>query len=85
MARQLLRQLDLHDTETDIVLGGGVLTSCDPLLTRLVNKWIAAEAPKGRVTFNDVPAIAGAALLGFDYLGIDRSAEDRLRSQLRLA
>jgi N-acetylglucosamine kinase-like BadF-type ATPase len=85
MARQLLRLLDLEDVETDIVLGGGVLTSCDPLLTRLVNKWLVAQAPKGRVTFNDVPAIAGAALLGFDYLGIGRGAEDHLRSQLRLA
>jgi N-acetylglucosamine kinase-like BadF-type ATPase len=85
MARQLLRRLDLDDTETDIVLGGGVLTSCDPLLTHLVKKWLAAQAPKGRVTFNDVPAIAGAALLGFDYLGIGGGAEDRLRSQLRLA
>jgi N-acetylglucosamine kinase-like BadF-type ATPase len=85
MASQLLRQLDLEDTETDIVLGGGVLTSCDPLLTRLVREWMAIEAPKGVITFNDVPAIAGAALLGFDYLGIDRAAEDRLRSQLRIA
>jgi N-acetylglucosamine kinase-like BadF-type ATPase len=85
MASQLLRQLDLLDTETDIVLGGGVLTSCDPLLTRLVREWMAIEAPKGVITFNDVPAIAGAVLLGFDYLGIGRAAEDQLRSQLRFA
>jgi N-acetylglucosamine kinase-like BadF-type ATPase len=85
MAKQLLRQLDLEDTETDIVLGGGVLTSRDPLLTRLVRQWMAIEAPKGVITFNDVPAIAGAVLLGFDYLGIGRAAEDQLRSQLRLA
>ena len=85
MARELLRQLDLEDTETDIVLGGGVLTSRDPLLTRLVREWMGVEAPRGVITFNDVPAIAGAALLGFDYLGIGRAAADRLRLQLRLA
>jgi N-acetylglucosamine kinase-like BadF-type ATPase len=85
MARQLLRQLDLLDTETDVVLGGGVLTSRDPLLTRLVREWMATLAPKGVITFNDVPAIAGAALLAFDYLGIGRAAEDRLRAQLRMA
>ena len=30
MARELLRQLDLDDVETAVVLGGGVLTSGDP-------------------------------------------------------
>jgi len=85
MARELLRQLDLLNTETDIVLGGGLLTARDPLLTRLIRQALAIEAPYGVITFNDVPAIAGAALLGFDYLGLPRAAEDRLRSQLRLA
>ena len=70
MARQLLRDLDLIDVETDIVLGGGVLTSRDPLLTRLIQQSMAAEAPKGRVTINEVPAVTGAALLGFDHLGL---------------
>jgi len=83
MARHLLRELDLIDVETDVVLGGGVLTSRDPLLTRLIRQSMAAEAPKGRVTFNEVPAVTGAALLGFDHLGIGRAAEDRLRSQMR--
>jgi N-acetylglucosamine kinase-like BadF-type ATPase len=84
MARQALRQLDLLETETAVVLGGGLLTSRDPLLTRLVREWMSTEAPEAVITFNDVPAIAGAALLGFDYLGLERAAEDRLRSQLRI-
>ena len=83
MARQLLRQLDLIDVDTDVVLGGGILTARDPLLTRLVREQIAIEAPRGRVTFNEVPAVTGAALLGFDYLGLTRAAEDRLRSQMQ--
>jgi N-acetylglucosamine kinase-like BadF-type ATPase len=83
MARQLLRELDLINVETAVVLGGGVLTSRDPLLTRLIGQRMAVEAPKGRVTFNEVPAVTGAALLGFDHLGIGRAAEDRLRSQMR--
>jgi N-acetylglucosamine kinase-like BadF-type ATPase len=83
MARQLLRELDLINVETDVVLGGGVLTSRDPLLTTLIGQRMAVEAPKGRVIFNEVPAVTGAALLGFDHLGIGRAAEDRLRSQMR--
>jgi N-acetylglucosamine kinase-like BadF-type ATPase len=83
MARQLLRKLNLIDVETDVVLGGGVLTSRDPMLTRLITQWMAREAPHGRMTFNDVPAVTGAALLGFDHLGIGRQAEDRLRADMR--
>ena len=83
MARQLLRRLDLIDVETDVVLGGGVLTSRDPMLTRLITQWMAREAPHGRMTFNDVPAVTGAALLGFDHLGIGRQAEERLRADMR--
>jgi N-acetylglucosamine kinase-like BadF-type ATPase len=84
MARQLLRQLDLIDIDCDVVLGGGVLTSRDPLLTRLIREKMTQEAPKAQITFNDVPAVTGAALLGFDYLGIGRAAEDRLRSDMRV-
>jgi N-acetylglucosamine kinase-like BadF-type ATPase len=84
LTKSTMRQLDLTETKTDVVLGGGVLTSRDPLLLRLIDRWMEKEAPKAVVRVNDVPAIAGAALLGFDHLGIGSAAEDRLRASLRV-
>jgi N-acetylglucosamine kinase-like BadF-type ATPase len=83
LAKSTLRQLDLSETKTDVVLGGGVLTARDPLLLRFIDRWMQKEAPHAVVRVNDVPAIAGAALLGFDYLGIGAEAEQRLRDSLR--
>lgn len=85
LAKSTLRQLDLTETKTDVVLGGGVLTSKDPLLMRLIDRWMQKETPNAVVRVNDVPAIAGAVLLGFDYLGIGPDAEQKLRESLRTA
>ncbi len=85
LARATTRRLDLFDTATDVVLGGGVVTARDPLLMRRIDTWMAKEAPQAVVRINDVPAIAGAALLGFDHLGIDGEAEQTLRAALRQA
>jgi N-acetylglucosamine kinase-like BadF-type ATPase len=83
LARSAMRQLDLHDTPTQVVLGGGVLTARDPLLLKLIEQWMAREAPRGVVRVNDLPAIAGAALLGLDHLGGSPEAEQRVRDALR--
>lgn len=83
LARATTRRLDLFETPTDVVLGGGVITARDPLLMRQIESWMAAEAPQAVVRINDVPAIAGAALLGLDELGIGLAAEQTLRSALR--
>jgi N-acetylglucosamine kinase-like BadF-type ATPase len=85
LAKSTLHQLDLAQTKTDVVLGGGVLTSRDPLLLRLIDRWMHKEAPHAVIRVNDVPAIAGAALLGFDHLGIGAEAEEQLRSALRVS
>ena len=84
LTKSAMRQLDLTETKTDVVLGGGVLTARDPLLVRLIDRWMQKEAPNAVVRINDVPAIAGAALLGFDHLGIGSDAEERLRGSLRV-
>ena len=84
LAKSTMYRLDLTETKTDVVLGGGVLTSRDPLLLRRIEHWMRKEAPQAAVRINDVPAIAGAALLGFDHLGIGADAEDRLRAALRV-
>lgn len=85
LARATTRRLDLFETPTDVVLGGGVVTARDPLLLERIDTWMAKEAPQAVVRINDVPAIAGAALLGFDHLGIDGEAEQTLRAALREA
>ncbi|HET9187472.1 MAG TPA: BadF/BadG/BcrA/BcrD ATPase family protein [Acidothermaceae bacterium] len=85
LARATTRRLDLFETPTDVVLGGGVVTARDPLLMERIDTWMAKEAPQAVVRINDVPAIAGAALLGFDHLGIDGEAEQTLRAALRVA
>ena len=85
LARATTRRLDLFDTPTDVVLGGGVVTARDPLLMERIDTWMAKEAPQAVVRINDVPAIAGAALLGLDHLGVDGEAESTLRAALRVA
>ncbi|MGH8889962.1 MAG: N-acetylglucosamine kinase [Acidothermaceae bacterium] len=84
LTKSTMRQLDLTETKTDVVLGGGVLTARDPLLVRLIDRWMQKEAPNAVVRINDVPAVTGAALLGFDHLGIGAEAEERLRGSLRV-
>ena len=80
MALVAMRRLGLTGLKTPVVLGGGLLTARDPLLTASVVDGIAAEAPKAEVTIVDVPPIAGAVLLGLDEVGLDPSAEQKVRA-----
>ncbi|HWG15803.1 MAG TPA: BadF/BadG/BcrA/BcrD ATPase family protein [Streptosporangiaceae bacterium] len=80
MALVAMRRLGLTGLRTPVVLGGGLLTARDPLLTAAVVDGIAAEAPKAEVTIVDVPPIAGAVLLGLDEIGAGPSAEQQLRA-----
>jgi N-acetylglucosamine kinase-like BadF-type ATPase len=79
MALTLMRRLDLTSSAVSVVLGGGLLTARDPLLTELIVTGLAAQAPRADIRIVDVPPIAGAALLGLDHLGAPASAEARLR------
>ena len=58
-----------------VVLGGGVLESRDPLLLAEVDRQLAASRPGRAPRVLDVPPIAGAALLGLDYVGAATDAE----------
>jgi N-acetylglucosamine kinase-like BadF-type ATPase len=80
MSLTAMRRLGLTGLATPVVLGGGLLAARDPLLTAAVVEGIAAGAPDAVVTITDVPPIAGAALLGLDYLGAEPGAERRLRA-----
>jgi N-acetylglucosamine kinase-like BadF-type ATPase len=80
MALATIRRLGLADMAVPVVLGGGLLTARNPLLTEGIAAGLAAAAPRAVVRIVDVPPIAGAALLGLDHTGAPAGAEDRLRA-----
>jgi N-acetylglucosamine kinase-like BadF-type ATPase len=79
MALAAMRRLELDGLATQVVLGGGLLTARDPLLTATVEDRLAAGAPRATVRVIDVPPVAGAALLGLDQVGASPDAHARLR------
>ncbi|MFD9949078.1 N-acetylglucosamine kinase [Nonomuraea sp. NPDC059023] len=81
MAEVCLRRLDLLETPTEVVLGGGMLTARDPLMTALLDGEFAGRAPRAKLLVADVPPIAGAALSGLDLLGATEEAKALLRAQ----
>jgi N-acetylglucosamine kinase-like BadF-type ATPase len=80
MALVAMRRLGLTGLPTPVVLGGGLLTARDPLLTSSITEGIAAGAWRAMVRIVDVPPVAGAALLGLDRVGAGPGAEQRLRA-----
>lgn len=82
LATAALTRLDLLGTPADVVLGGGVLTTGDPLLLGTAEQQIADRAPHARITVVDAAPVVGAALLGLDELGSPAPVEDRLRAAL---
>jgi N-acetylglucosamine kinase-like BadF-type ATPase len=80
MALTVMRRLGLTGLATPVVLGGGVLTARDPLLTGWIAERMAAGAPAADVRVTDVPPIAGAALLGLDQTGAQAGAKLRLHA-----
>ena len=79
MAVAAIRRLGLGDQLVPVVLGGGVLTARDPLLTEEIIKRLADEAPLATPRIVDIPPVAGAALLGLDEIGAAPGAQARLR------
>jgi hypothetical protein len=80
MALVAMRRLGLTGLATPVVLGGGMLTARDPLLTAAVVDGIGAAAPRAEVTIVDVPPVAGAILLGLDEIGTAPAAEQKVRA-----
>ena len=80
MAVAMIRRLDLTGQPVPVILGGGMLTARDPILTDGIAAGLAARAPGAFLHIVDVPAVAGAALLGLDHVGAPVSAEERLRA-----
>jgi N-acetylglucosamine kinase-like BadF-type ATPase len=81
MACTVIRRLGLAASAAiPVVLGGGLLTARDPLLTGWVQERLAAEVPGAEPRIVGVPPVAGAALLGLDRAGAGAAAEQRLRA-----
>ncbi len=80
MAVTMIRRLGLTGRAVPVVLGGGLLTARDPLLTGSIAAELTARAPEAIMHIVDVPAVAGAALLGLDHVGAPPAAEQRLRA-----
>jgi N-acetylglucosamine kinase-like BadF-type ATPase len=80
MAVVAMRRLGLVTRATPVVLGGGLMTARDPLLLSEITERFTAAVPKASVIVVDVPPVAGAALLGLDYVGAGPEAERRLRA-----
>ncbi|GAA1402868.1 BadF/BadG/BcrA/BcrD ATPase family protein [Kitasatospora putterlickiae] len=74
-----LRRLDLLETPTPVVLGGGVLASRQPLLLDNLTDRLTAAAPLAEPRVVVAPPVLGAALLGLDHLAAGPEAQERLR------
>jgi N-acetylglucosamine kinase-like BadF-type ATPase len=85
MAAAAMRQLGMAPAGVAVVLGGGVLESRDPLLLAEVDRQLAEAAPGATARLLDVPPVAGAALLGLDYVGAPATPKLRLRACYRAA
>jgi N-acetylglucosamine kinase-like BadF-type ATPase len=85
MAAAAMRQLGMSPAGVPVVLGGGVLESRDPLLLAEVDRQLTEAAPGATARVLDVPPIAGAALLGLDYVGAPTTPKVRLRACFRAA
>jgi N-acetylglucosamine kinase-like BadF-type ATPase len=79
MTLAVMRRLGLTGTAIPVVLGGGVLTARNPLLTRWITERLGSAAPAADLRIVDIPPIAGAALLGLDQAGAGVAAQRRLR------
>lgn len=79
MATTAMRRLRLPAAGTPVVLGGGLLEARDTLLTSAVEERIASAAPGAVPRVVDIPPIAGAALIGLDFIGAGPDAASRLR------
>jgi len=83
MAVTAMRRLGLPSDGTPLVLGGGLLEANDPTLLAAITRRLAAEAPGVAARVVDIPPVAGAALLGLDYVDCGLAAEHTLRSAYR--
>jgi N-acetylglucosamine kinase-like BadF-type ATPase len=79
MVTALLRRLDLCDTPTPVVLGGGTLQNGHLLLRDHIRRRLAEEAPLALPRVLDVLPVAGAVAEALTAAGATESAQRRVR------
>ncbi|AKU14724.1 N-acetylglucosamine kinase [Luteipulveratus mongoliensis] len=79
LAAAAIRRLDAVDEPLDVVLGGGVLTSRNPLLLKEIRLRLAEQAPHAVPRVVATPPVLGAARLGLRRVGAPDDAHARLR------
>ena len=84
-ARAAIHRLDLTEADPDVVLGGGLLRAVSPSVVATIAGAVRELAPNAHVVVAPSDPIVGAALLGLDALGVDRSAGVRARAALDAA
>jgi N-acetylglucosamine kinase-like BadF-type ATPase len=83
-AGAMIRRLHLTRRDPDVVLGGGVFRTREPLFWERLDAGIAAIAPAARLVRLSAPPVAGAALLGIDLL-VGRTASMAVGASVRAA
>ncbi|HEV8697102.1 MAG TPA: BadF/BadG/BcrA/BcrD ATPase family protein [Candidatus Limnocylindrales bacterium] len=68
MAAAMIRRLHLSRLDPDVVLGGGVFRTREPLFYERIRSGVERIAPAARLVRLAAPPVAGAALLGLDQL-----------------
>jgi N-acetylglucosamine kinase-like BadF-type ATPase len=76
------RRLRMTRSDTDVVLGGGVVQSRHPRLVSHIDEGVRAQMPNARVLVLDKPPVLGAAYLGLDEIGAPRRAYAQVHSAL---
>ncbi len=77
VVKQAADRLDRRVATQPVVLGGGVITTMNPLLMTGIRRQVAEAA---RIRVIDVPPVADAALLGLDHVHAAPAATSRLRA-----
>jgi N-acetylglucosamine kinase-like BadF-type ATPase len=80
-----LRRLELLDTGTVVVLGGGVLAAKEPVLLGPILTALAEQAPKATVTIPQIQPIVGAVLLGLELATPGGTVSLELEQTIRTA
>jgi N-acetylglucosamine kinase-like BadF-type ATPase len=78
LAIAALHQLEMEDSEVQVVLGGSVLTSSRSILLDFISDSIRAEAPKAETSLCTTRPVVGAAMAGLSLAGANGSAQSRL-------
>ncbi|MBM7773458.1 N-acetylglucosamine kinase-like BadF-type ATPase [Actinokineospora baliensis] len=82
LGHSILTRLDLLTTPTEVILGGGVLTSHTPTLTSAIESGYASRAPHARLIVASQPPILGAIHLGLAQIAASPDAHDRAAASI---